>query len=152
VSTNGVHAFLQNTASFMRFSKDIFLLENTQKSTVFLYDDLMVETIDLSYGRNTGDAHECKPSICCFIFETKAIKGKFDVAKAEKLNIPKGPMYGKLKNGITVTLNDGTVILPEDVLGIQELSRYCLVVCNMSPMTADSLVKQLMNHKQIQRF
>lgn len=36
--------------------------------------------------------------------------GEFDVAKAQKLGIPPGPVYGQLKRGETVTLPDGRVL------------------------------------------
>ncbi len=35
--------------------------------------------------------------------------GEFDVAKAQQLGIPPGPVYGRLKRGETVTLPDGRV-------------------------------------------
>jgi len=44
----------------------------------------------------------------------------FDVEKAEALGIPAGPERGALVGGETVTLEDGTVVGPEDVLGETE--------------------------------
>lgn len=41
----------------------------------------------------------------------------FDVAKAEALGIPAGPERGRLVAGESVTLADGTIIHPDDVLG-----------------------------------
>jgi ribonuclease Z len=54
--------------------------------------------------------------------------GQFDVAKAQALGIPFGPLYGQLKNGGTVTLEDGRVIHGADLCGPIELGRkvvYC---------------------------
>lgn len=42
---------------------------------------------------------------------------KFDVEKAKSLNIPKGPLWGKLKSGESIYLNNGRVIQPSQVLG-----------------------------------
>ena len=43
--------------------------------------------------------------------------GRFDVGRALELNIPSGPLYGRLQRGESVTLDDGRQIEPEDVLG-----------------------------------
>lgn len=43
--------------------------------------------------------------------------GRFDVSRAQKLAIPSGPLYGQLQRGQTITLDDGRVIAPDQVLG-----------------------------------
>lgn len=43
--------------------------------------------------------------------------GKLDAAKAQKLGIPRSPLMGRLKKGETVTLDNGSVVHPEEVLG-----------------------------------
>ena len=43
--------------------------------------------------------------------------GRFDVAGAEALGVPNGPERGALHHGEPVTLADGRVVTPEDVLG-----------------------------------
>jgi ribonuclease Z len=55
--------------------------------------------------------------------------GTFDVARAEALGIPKGPLYGRLQRGEPVTLPDGRMAHPHDVLGPPKRGRrigYCL--------------------------
>jgi len=55
--------------------------------------------------------------------------GTFDVARAEALGIPKGPLYGRLQKGQSVTLLDGLTVYPHDVLGPPKRGRrlaYCL--------------------------
>jgi ribonuclease Z len=55
--------------------------------------------------------------------------GTFDVARAEALGIPKGPLYGRLQRGEPVTLPDGRTVYPHDVLGLPKRGRrlaYCL--------------------------
>lgn len=43
--------------------------------------------------------------------------GRFDVERADALGIPEGPERGALQRGEAVTLGDGRVITPENVLG-----------------------------------
>eukprot|EP01054_Gregarina_sp_Poly1_P002744 Gregarina_sp_Poly_1__2743@NODE_175_length_12037_cov_139_596324_g155_i0_p1_GENE_NODE_175_length_12037_cov_139_596324_g155_i0NODE_175_length_12037_cov_139_596324_g155_i0_p1_ORF_typecomplete_len772_score102_04Lactamase_B_2/PF12706_7/1_6e03Lactamase_B_2/PF12706_7/2_7e28Lactamase_B/PF00753_27/7_5e08Lactamase_B_6/PF16661_5/6_5e05Lactamase_B_6/PF16661_5/1_1e03Lactamase_B_3/PF13483_6/0_2_NODE_175_length_12037_cov_139_596324_g155_i056727987 len=52
--------------------------------------------------------------VCMFGRGDKQL-GKFMVDKAKALGIPSGPLYGKLKNGSPVTLEDGRVIEPAEV-------------------------------------
>ncbi len=54
--------------------------------------------------------------------------GRFDVEKAKALQIPPGRIYGQLKRGETVTLNDGRVIDGTQLCGPTEIGRkiaYC---------------------------
>lgn len=54
--------------------------------------------------------------------------GRFDIEKAKALNIPPGPVYGKLKQGATVTLADGRQINGKELCGETEVGRkfvYC---------------------------
>ncbi len=44
-------------------------------------------------------------------------KGRFDRARAEELGIPVGPKFSTLHDGDPVELADGTVIIPEQVVG-----------------------------------
>ncbi len=60
--------------------------------------------------------------------EEKNRAGTFDVQKAKKLGIPFGPVYGKLKAGETVTLEDGRTFHGRDFCGPTEIGRkfvYC---------------------------
>ena len=43
--------------------------------------------------------------------------GRFDVAAADALGIPEGPERGALQRGEPVTLGDGRIVAPENVLG-----------------------------------
>jgi ribonuclease Z len=55
--------------------------------------------------------------------------GTFDLARAEALGIPKGPLFGRLQRGQAVTLPDGRTITPQEVLGAPKPGRrvaYCL--------------------------
>ena len=71
----------------MRVSGQIFTISDSPK---LRFDDLSVEQISFP---SEGDNLIRK---CCFLIQTNEVKGKFDVQKAEKLNIPKGPLFGKV--------------------------------------------------------
>jgi ribonuclease Z len=54
--------------------------------------------------------------------------GRFDIDKARSLNIPAGPVYGRLKRGETVTLPDGRTIDGQTLCALPEPGRkwvYC---------------------------
>ncbi|MCI0336574.1 MAG: ribonuclease Z [Acidobacteria bacterium] len=61
--------------------------------------------------------------------EEKMKPGRFDVDKARELGIPVGPLYSKLQSGEEITLVDGRVIHPLQVLGPPRPGKsvsYCL--------------------------
>jgi ribonuclease Z len=54
--------------------------------------------------------------------------GRFDVARAQALGIPPGPVYGQLKQGAIATLPDGRRIRGADLCGPTQIGRkfvYC---------------------------
>lgn len=54
-------------------------------------------------------------SVMCFLCECKPRPGSLSLEKCLKLGVPKGPLLGKLKNGETITIENGTTVRPEDV-------------------------------------
>lgn len=50
-------------------------------------------------------------------------KGEFFPDKALSLGVPRGPLFGALQRGEDVTLDDGTVIRPSDVMGPERRGR-----------------------------
>lgn len=93
--------------------------------------------------------HETRPGVICvaetykveclhlnhriltygYAFQERDKPGTFDVARAEALGIPKGPLYGRLQRGEAIELPDGRTIHPSDVLGPAKRGRriaYCL--------------------------
>jgi len=49
--------------------------------------------------------------------------GRFNVGKAIELGVPRGPAWGKLQKGESVTLENGVTITPEEVLGAPRSGR-----------------------------
>ena len=78
------------------------------------------------------------PTRVCYLVKTNEIPGVFDVSSAIALGVPKGPLYGQLKKGNTVTLENGTIIKPEQVLGPPDLAAYIGIICDISKDTFGS--------------
>jgi ribonuclease Z len=65
--------------------------------------------------------------------------GRFDVEEANALGVPDGPERGALQRGEHVTLPDGRVVLPEQVLGAPRPGRKLVITGDTSP--ADGIVE-----------
>ncbi len=52
-----------------------------------------------------------------FVLKEKDRPGEFSVEKANEIGVPCGPLWGKLQKGIDVTLEDGRIVHPDQVLG-----------------------------------
>ena len=63
----------------------------------------------------------------------EARPGRFDVEAAERLGVPNGPERGALQRGEEVTLADGTVVRPADVLGEERRGRKVVVSGDTAP-------------------
>ena len=82
---------------------------------------------DNEFTVSCGPLHHRIPAFGYRIAE-KDRTGRFDVEKAKALQIPPGRIYGQLKRGETVTLNDGRVINGTELCGPTEIGRkiaYC---------------------------
>ena len=60
--------------------------------------------------------------------EERTKPGRFDLERARALGIPEGPLFGRLQAGNEITLADGGIVYPGDVLGPSRPGRkmaYC---------------------------
>jgi ribonuclease Z len=77
------------------------------------------------------DALPLDHSIFClgWRFQEKSKPGVFNLERAGKLGIPRGPLYGRLQHGENIQLPDGRIITPDMVLGERRTGKsvaYCL--------------------------
>lgn len=64
----------------------------------------------------------------CYKIQFAPTRGKFQIEKAKKLNIADKKLYGQLAAGKSVTLADGRVINPEDVLSESRMFQKIILV------------------------
>jgi ribonuclease Z len=72
------------------------------------------------------------PSLGYALVES-ARPGAFDVAAAEALGVPAGPLFGRLQHGETVTLDDGRQVRPDQVLGPPRRGRRVVISGDTRP-------------------
>ena len=77
-----------------------------------------------------------------FVMEEKLRPGEFHPELATGLGIPMGPLWGKLQKGFPVTLEDGRVIEPSDVMGgVREGRKFSFVTDSLYLPSIASYVK-----------
>lgn len=59
--------------------------------------------------------------------------GRFDVARAKERGVPDGPFFGKLQRGETISLRDGRIVTPADVLGPARKGRKIVISGDTRP-------------------
>src|SRR4051794_9107109 len=59
--------------------------------------------------------------------------GRFDVGTADALGVPNGPARGALQRGESVTIDDGRVVTPDEVLGPPRPGRKVVVAGDTEP-------------------
>ncbi|XP_067043243.1 zinc phosphodiesterase ELAC protein 2-like isoform X1 [Acropora muricata] len=79
-------------------------------------------------------------SSVCYICWLSALPGKFFVKKALELGVPKGPLFGELQAGNTITLDNGQQIKPEQVMGPSQPGPVFLIIDCPSTDFISSLV------------
>lgn len=81
------------------------------------------------------EAHPLSHRTPCFgyAYIEDARPGRFDVEMARSLGVTPGPMFGQLQRGATVTLEDGTQVRPEQVLGASRPGLKVAYCCDTVP-------------------
>ncbi|XP_037758442.1 zinc phosphodiesterase ELAC protein 1 [Chelonia mydas] len=76
-----------------------------------------------------------------FLVEEKQRTGKLNAQKLKGLGVQPGPIYGKLKNGVTVVLENGVTISPSDVLDEPIPGRKICILGDCSGVVGDGAMK-----------
>ncbi len=85
-------------------------------------------------------AHILRHTVECvgFVIKENDIPGQLDANLLKAKGVPPGPLYGKIKRGETITLDDGTTIEPETVLGPTRKGRVVVILGDTS--SSDSMI------------
>jgi len=122
----GLREYVQANRRFLRteFGYDLDFIELQQEfETVHDGPEYLIEAGRLDHRLPTYG----------FVLTEKDKPGRFDVEAARALGVPSGPLYGQLQNGQSVTLEDGTVVTPDQVLGEVRPGRRVAYVTDTRP-------------------
>lgn len=115
----GLKEYLQTTAKYSYINFGSRLTIHTVKPGLVYEDDEFRVSCQLLKHRVPAHGYR---------ITEKDRPGMFNIDKARALGIPSGPIYGKLKQGQVVTLDDGRKINGKDLCGQPEIGRkvvYC---------------------------
>ena len=63
-----------------------------------------------------------------YVIQENGLPGKLDVSVLIEKGVPAGPLYGKLKAGESILLENGDVIKPEDCIGPSKRGRKIMIL------------------------
>lgn len=116
----GIKEFVQTTlrVSESRLSYPIKFVEITDDGQLFSDQTFTVYAKKLDH------------KIACFGYRVVEHDhpGELQVTKLKKLGIPSGPLYGQLKQGKEVQLNDGTILNGQDFIGAPQKGRIVAIL------------------------
>lgn len=126
VGPSGVNEYMKATRNFMRQLGSFNTIHDKFDIISHREKEITFHAIPLPNSQTNLCAN------ICYVGETPVIIGKFDVETAVALGVPKGPLFGKLKSGQSITLDDGSVVTPNLVLGETLPSKYFAIICDIS--------------------
>ena len=68
-----------------------------------------------------------------YSIQEKSRPGKFDKKKALKIGVPEGPLFSKIQKGETITLKNGQIIKPKQILGPARKGRKIVISGDTKP-------------------
>jgi len=106
---NFIYSALKNSYCKISFPLKFFEVENSAQTNTNLFEDELIEVKCASLKHRL-------PAFGYRVNE-KDKPGQFNLEKAKKLNIPEGPIYGRLHSGQRVKLEDGRILNGSDFCG-----------------------------------
>jgi ribonuclease Z len=85
------------------------------------------------YSVTAVQANHTTPAALGYLFREKPRPGRFKKKRALELGVPEGKLFSWLQRGEEVTLEDGTVVKPEQVLGPSRPGRSMLYTGDTTP-------------------
>jgi hypothetical protein len=136
---NSTNHFMKRSSFNVSISEPTSSLTSAPTIPLQKYSDMTVHCLCI------GQTH------LSYVCETPKLAGKFDIVKALALKIPKGPLFAKLKSGNSITLEDGTIVKPEQVVDEEIPGRYVAIICCMQ-IDDDILLNELYSQMMLKRF
>jgi ribonuclease Z len=125
----GLQEFVQATARLTRtLITDALTFQTTEAGTLYEDDEFVVTCQTLRH----------RVPAFGYRVNEKDRAGHFDVERARTLGIPEGPLFGRLKRGETVTLEDGRTFDGSELCG-PELRGRSFVYCTDTTYCANSV-------------
>jgi ribonuclease Z len=87
------------------------------------------------YDLLVGEAQHKGDCLAYAIAERERL-GRFDPARAVALGIPEGPLWGRIHKGESVSLDDGRVVSPQDLVGPPRTGRRVVYTGDTAPCSA----------------
>lgn len=126
----GIEAFVSRLRELLGFfiNYPVRFVEWTEKAPETAYEDESVRVLWAPL----------KHTAFClgYRIEEHPRPGKFKESAAKALGIPAGPSWGKLQKGEAVTAEDGTTVLPDQVLGPSRPGRHVCYAVDTRPSKA----------------
>ena len=130
-----------STASFPLHPNEIDTAHIINKNAQGVYHLCHVENFNVFAG-------EIKHSVPClgYVVCEDDLPGKLDVETLKIKGVPPGPLYGKIKNGESVVLENGTVVTPEECVGPERPGRKVVILgdtydpTNVAGLAADATI------------
>ncbi len=79
--------------------------------------------------------HRGAPCIGWALVESTRL-GRFDPDRARALGIPEGPLWGRIHKGESITLDDGRVIAPQELVGPTRPGRTIVITGDTRPLAS----------------
>jgi ribonuclease Z len=106
----------------------------------FLFDGVYLHAVPIT------------PCDIAYIIETPDIPGVFNVTRAQELGIPKGPLYGRLKQGHSIIMDDCREIFPHEVLGPSDVGSVAILVCSFGSSPGDDGLTSLSKNTSLAKY
>jgi ribonuclease Z len=140
----GLRPFLQATARFTYRPDLAVSARDADQAETVQCKECRVHTLPLhihSSDAATTTATATVDTRVSYICETHDRAGKFDVARAQALGVPRGPLFALLKRGEDVTLGDGRVVPAAEIVAAAAPGRSAAVVCAVPLGSAPALTE-----------
>nr|CAD2187565.1 unnamed protein product [Meloidogyne enterolobii]CAD2206719.1 unnamed protein product [Meloidogyne enterolobii] len=144
-----------STNNFIKMRHCDVKRDNYEDSTLFINYLNVENSKERRYLKNGDNT----PTNTAFLIKLKPCLPALDPLKLIELKIPRSPLISKLKSGETITLQDGRIIKPEDVIDFRKksesLSLLVADICssqNLQSISSNYLLKDFMGDKRIQKL